>query len=103
MKIFKIIFNVTLRLISQFNGISAHLEQIGFAIKSHGGATLKQSAFEHSFQVREKEIIIKKTITQKTLKLIPQNSSMIIGTGSTTLELAKLLSIKSGFEIRSTN
>lgn len=78
----------------------AFLEQTGFAIKSHGGATLKQSAIEHSFQVREKENIdFKKTIAQKTLELIPENSSMIIGTGSTTLELAKLLSIKSGFKI----
>lgn len=31
--------------------------------------------------------------------MIPENSSIIIGTGSTTLELAKLLSIKSGFKI----
>lgn len=78
----------------------AYLEEKGFSVKSHGGATLKQNAIEHPFQVREKEnISLKKIIAKKALELIPENSSIIIGTGSTTLELAKLLSIKSGFKI----
>lgn len=78
----------------------AFLEESSFAVKSHGGATLKQNSIEYPFQVREKENInLKKIIAQKALELIPENSSIIIGTGSTTLELAKLLSIKSGFKI----
>lgn len=78
----------------------AFLEERSFAVKSHGGATLKQNSIEYPFQVREKENInLKKIIAQKALELIPENSSIIIGTGSTTLELAKLLSIKSGFKI----
>lgn len=78
----------------------AFLEEQGFLVKSHGGATLKQNAIEYPFQVREKENNnLKKIIAKKAIDLIAENSSIIIGTGSTTLELAKLLSIKSGFKI----
>ena len=53
-----------------------------------------------SFQVREKEnAYYKKQVAQKALELIPDNSSIIIGTGSTILELAILLSEKSGYKI----
>lgn len=77
-----------------------YLEQKGLLIKSHGGAILKQNAIEHSFNVREKENThYKKVIAQKALELIPDNSSIIIGTGSTTLELAFLLAEKSGHKI----
>ena len=41
----------------------------------------------------------KKLVAQKALELIPDNSSIVIGTGSTTLELAILLSMKSGYKI----
>lgn len=76
------------------------LEEKGLLIKSHGGATLKQTAVEHPFQVREKEnITAKKIIASEAMKLIPENSSIIIGTGSTTLELANLLANKSGHKI----
>ena len=77
-----------------------YLENKGLLMKSHGGATLKQNAIEHSFQVREKENAhYKKLVAQKALELIPDNSSIVIGTGSTTLELAILLSMKSGYKI----
>lgn len=77
-----------------------YLENKGLLVKSHGGATLKQNAIEHSFQVREKENAqYKKMIAQKALEIIPDNSSIIIGTGSTTLELAQLLASKSGYKI----
>uniref|UniRef100_UPI00403F2CA2 DeoR/GlpR family DNA-binding transcription regulator n=1 Tax=Candidatus Enterococcus willemsii TaxID=1857215 RepID=UPI00403F2CA2 len=76
------------------------LEEKGLLIKSHGGATLKQTAVEHPFQVREKEnISAKKIIAKEAVELIPENSSIIIGTGSTTLELAHLLSKESGHKI----
>lgn len=78
----------------------AFLEEKGVLIKSHGGGTLKQTILEHPFQVREKEnISLKKDIAKKAIDIIPENSSLIIGTGSTTLELAKLISFKSGFKI----
>ena len=77
-----------------------YLENKGLLVKSHGGATLKQNAIEHSFQVREKENThYKKLLAQKAMELIPNNSSIIIGTGSTILELAILLSKRSGYKI----
>lgn len=76
------------------------LEKKGYLVKCHGGATLKQGAIEHPFQIREKEnASLKKSIAQKALTLLSDNCSMIIGTGSTTLELAKLLMYRSGFKI----
>lgn len=78
----------------------AALEERGYLVKTHGGAMLKQNAIEHPFQVREKENIdAKRAVAQKALELIPDNSSLIVGTGSTTLELAKLLAFKSGLKI----
>ncbi|CAJ2230830.1 DeoR/GlpR family DNA-binding transcription regulator [Companilactobacillus paralimentarius] len=78
----------------------SYLEEKGLLVKSHGGATLKQNAIENSFQVREKEnLYLKKDIAKKAMELIPDNSSIIVGTGSTTLELANLLAEKSGYKI----
>ncbi|MGM5693110.1 DeoR/GlpR family DNA-binding transcription regulator [Streptococcus suis] len=77
-----------------------YLEKKGFLIKSHGGAVLKQNAIEKTYGVREKEnTSYKKRIAEKALELIPENSSILIGTGSTTVELAHLLAQKSGFKI----
>lgn len=76
------------------------LEKKGLIIKEHGGATLKQHATEHSFQKREQEnISSKENIAKRALELIPKNSSLILGTGSTIVELAKLLSNKNGYKI----
>nr|WP_237397661.1 DeoR/GlpR family DNA-binding transcription regulator [Gilliamella sp. Pas-s25] len=78
----------------------SQLEKKGFLVKCHGGATLKQGALENPFQIREKEnASLKKSIAQEALTLLPDNCSMIIGTGSTTLELAKLLVYRSDFKI----
>lgn len=78
----------------------SQLEKKGFLVKCHGGATLKQGAIENPFKIREKEnASLKKSIAQKALTLLPDNCSMIIGTGSTALELAKLLMYRSGFKI----
>lgn len=77
-----------------------YLEEKGLLVKSHGGATIKQNAIEHSFQVREKENSrYKKTIAQKAIELIPENSSIILGTGSTMVELAVLLAGRSEYKI----
>lgn len=44
----------------------------GLLVKSHGGATLKQGAVEHPFQVREKEnSTFKQAIARKALDFIP--------------------------------
>ncbi|WP_083313001.1 DeoR/GlpR family DNA-binding transcription regulator [Streptococcus sp. HMSC034E12] len=78
----------------------SYLETKGLLIKSHGGAILKQNAIELSYNTREKENTSnKKRIAEKALELIPENASIIIGTGSTTVELAYLLAQKSGYKI----
>lgn len=78
----------------------AALEKQGLLIKSHGGATLKQNAIEFSYSQRQKENSgLKKKLAIAALKLIPKNSSIIIGTGSTNMELAKLLRNSYGYKI----
>lgn len=77
-----------------------YLENQGLLVKSHGGATIKQNAIEHPFHVRQEENIEpKQRVAQKAVEIIPQNSSIIIATGSTTLEIAKLLAHKTGYTI----
>lgn len=76
------------------------LEEQGLLIKSHGGATIKQNAIEYAFNVREEENNpAKQAIAKKAVELIPDNSSIIIATGSTTLEIAKILASKSKYKI----
>lgn len=90
-------FGVTYETIRKDLG---YLEERGYLVKTHGGAMLKQGAIEHSFQVREKENIEgKREVARRALDLIPDSSSIIVGTGSTMLELAKLLSLRSGYKI----
>lgn len=78
----------------------AYLEEQGYLVKSHGGATLKQNAVENSFQVRERENAeAKRAVARRALELVPEGSSLILATGSTILELAKLLSLRSGLKV----
>ncbi|MGM9947673.1 DeoR/GlpR family DNA-binding transcription regulator [Floccifex sp.] len=78
----------------------SYLENQGLLIKSHGGATIKQNAIEYAFNVREEENnLSKQAIAKKAMELIPDNCSIIIATGSTTLEIAKILALKSGYKI----
>ncbi|SQI97983.1 Uncharacterised protein [Klebsiella oxytoca] len=52
--------------------ISLIWKKKGLLVKSHGGATLKQGAVEHPFQVREKEnSTFKQAIARKALDFIP--------------------------------
>lgn len=76
------------------------LESEGLLSKSHGGATLKENAIEYPFQTRlEENSGYKQAIAKKAIELIPTNSSIIVATGSTTLELAKLLFTRSDLKI----
>lgn len=78
----------------------AQLEKQGLLIKSHGGAVLKQKTVENPFNVRqEKNIDLKQEIAEKATKLIPEGASVIIATGSTVLELAKLLILRNDLKI----
>ena len=78
----------------------AHLESQGLVIRGHGGAILKQNAIELSFGLREQENVEDKAlIAQKAIELIPESSSVIVCTGSTTLELARLIALRSGLKV----
>lgn len=94
-------------LAKQFNVTSetirkdlAYLESQGYLVKSHGGATLKQNAIELSFGTRQQENSeAKAAIARSAIELVPEESSVIVCTGSTTLEIAKLLSLRAGLKI----
>ncbi|WEV40294.1 DeoR/GlpR family DNA-binding transcription regulator [Lactobacillus sp. ESL0681] len=76
------------------------LEKQGLLIKQHGGATLKQHSVEHPFQTRELENNdSKQLLAKKAFTLIPPKSSLILGTGSTIVELAKLFIGQKGYKI----
>lgn len=78
----------------------AYLENQGYLVKSHGGATLKQNAIELSFGSRQEENAeAKATIARRAVELVPEGSSVVICTGSTTLEVAKILSLRSGLKL----
>ena len=90
-------FNVTSETIRKD---LAYLEEQGLLVKTHGGATLKQGAIELSFGVREQENAAAKAVIARTaVELTPEGSSVIVCTGSTTLEVAKLLSLRNGLKI----
>ncbi|WP_368679804.1 DeoR/GlpR family DNA-binding transcription regulator (plasmid) [Staphylococcus pseudoxylosus] len=73
------------------------LEKEGLVDKTHGGATLRKERLEYTFYERQKENTRqKKKAAEKMLEFIPENSSLILGTGSTVLELAALLSKDKG-------
>lgn len=78
----------------------AYLEERGYVVKTHGGAMLKQNAIEHPFDVRERENIdAKRHVARAALELLPEKSSVIVGTGSTMLEFAKLLTLREGLKV----
>lgn len=78
----------------------AYLAKKGYIIKEHGGATALKNLIENPFNVRqEKEIRLKKQIATVAFNLIVENSSIILGSGSTVVELAKLLITKKNLKI----
>lgn len=78
----------------------AALEAQGLLVKTHGGATLKANAPELSFGVREQENgLEKQSIAIGAAALVPTGQSVIICTGSTTLELARQLALRDDLKI----
>lgn len=78
----------------------SYLEEQKQLIKSHGGAISNQNSIENPFTIRKEENIDRKqSIANKALSLIPEGASIILGTGSTVFELAKLLSLKKNLKI----
>ncbi|WP_144460820.1 DeoR/GlpR family DNA-binding transcription regulator [Siminovitchia fortis] len=71
----------------------AELERLGKAIRTHGGAISPDSLIrEVPYSSKEsRNINQKKVIAKNALPLIPKNANIILDSGTTTLELAKLL------------
>lgn len=70
-----------------------YLEEEEKIIRTHGGAILnKPLIIESSFQAKEeKHNIEKRLIARKASELIQDNSTIILDSGTTTLEIAKLI------------
>ena len=77
-----------------------YLDKKGIIKKSHGGAVAASDFFEKPFSKRESENVeSKKQIAMLALGLIGDNDVVILDSGSTVLELAKLITLKSGLTI----
>ncbi|WP_442961199.1 DeoR/GlpR family DNA-binding transcription regulator [Pseudogracilibacillus sp. SO30301A] len=69
------------------------LESEGKVIRTYGGAVLnKPLVKESSFQVKETKFSAQKQrIAQTAIEIIPENSTILLDSGTTTYEIAKLL------------
>lgn len=90
-------FNVSYETIRKDLNYLSEKEQL---VKSHGGAIANQNSIENPFTLKKEENIDRKqSIAKKALNLIPNGASIILGTGSTVFELAKLLVLRSNLKI----
>ncbi len=90
-------FNVSYETIRKDLNYLSEKDQL---VKSHGGAISNQNSIENPFTLkREENIERKQSIAKKALSLIPNGASVILGTGSTVYELAKLLVLRNNLKI----
>ncbi|MDF2881363.1 MAG: DeoR/GlpR transcriptional regulator [Clostridiaceae bacterium] len=76
------------------------LEKNNIINKGHGGATISANYVESHFDEKMmKNIHIKSRIAQKAVEMIPKNGVVILNTGTTVLQIAKLLNLKSNLVI----
>ncbi len=68
------------------------LVEHGLAIKTHGGAVSRTNEPEQLF-VQAKSSEAQKRLAVETVKLIPDNSTIMLSNGSTTLEVARQLAV----------
>jgi DeoR/GlpR family transcriptional regulator of sugar metabolism len=69
-----------------------YLEKMGFAKKSHGGATMSTDYLETPFDLRnDKNVELKIKVARKALEYIPEKGIILLDAGSTILMLAKEL------------
>lgn len=74
-----------------------YLEERGYARKTHGGATLRQTPPETVPTTLSLENIeAKARVARRAVELVDGVSAIIVGSGSTTLELARLLALREG-------
>ena len=71
------------------------LQESGFLKRTHGGAILnKQVSYEHIFTREVKHTEQKKAFAQYAINLINDGDTIVLDTGTTTMELAKLMHTK---------
>lgn len=76
------------------------LETLGVLIRTHGGAMIKpRSSLEIDLTKRTDNILAKKNIAMEALKFIDDGDTLILDSGTTIHELAKLLSSKKDLTI----
>lgn len=72
--------------------------------KGHGGATISTKYVERHFDEKiMKNIDIKSRIAQKAAEMVPENAVVILNTGTTVLQIAKLLNLKKNLVIITTS
>lgn len=77
-----------------------YLDKLGIIKKSHGGAMASSGIFEKPFSKRANENIdSKREIALLAQQFIPKKGIVILDSGSTVLELAKLITLKSGLTV----
>jgi len=71
------------------------LEKDNIINKSHGGATISSSYVESHFDIKLlKNADIKAKLAQKAVEMIPEKGIVILDTGTTVLQIAKLLNLR---------
>ncbi|MDR3644271.1 MAG: DeoR/GlpR family DNA-binding transcription regulator [Clostridia bacterium] len=77
-----------------------YLQSEGIAKKSHGGAVASSGLLERPLSARSLENVdAKAKIAQAAIEMIPNNGVIILDSGSTTYNIAKLLTIKKGITV----
>ncbi|MBC8571198.1 DeoR/GlpR family DNA-binding transcription regulator [Zongyangia hominis] len=77
-----------------------YLENQGVARKSHGGAIAASELLERPLSEKFMENMeLKSTVAKAALEMIDDNSVIMLDSGSTTFQLAKLLTIKKGITV----
>jgi DeoR/GlpR family transcriptional regulator of sugar metabolism len=71
----------------------AKLEEEGKIVRTHGGAIYPKALIRETpyLSKKEKNIRQKKAIARKALEFIPEHANIILDSGTTTMEVAKLL------------
>ena len=76
------------------------LEKDNIISKGHGGATISSNYLESHFDAKLfKNIEIKSRIAQKAVEMIPEKGIVILDSGTTVLQIAKLLNLRSDLVI----
>ena len=76
------------------------LEKDNIINKGHGGATISSNYLENHFDTKLfKNIDIKAKLAQKAVEMIPEKGVVILDSGTTVLQIAKLLNLRSDLVI----